>query len=602
MKINLEARRAFLTASAIFRPSQSQSHSGSHGFNTKIPNTTITTTNDNNGRTFSQDIVQMFRDPSLKTKPGEPNSMARIHRRSPSIRETDERFFKILRIFKWGPDAEKATEVLLLNIDHRLVREVLNLDVEIGVKLQFFKWAAKKKNLVHDCCTYMPLIRRLAEAGLVGEMWQTILQMVKCDCRINPSVLSELVRILGKVKMVEKACVLFYRIKASSEGKCLPDTVTYTMLISNFGKLGHVDSAINLFKEMRENGLQPNAKIYTSLMGTLFKSSRYGEALKLFQEMREKRFPPNVFTYTEVINGLGKAGRVQEALRMFQDMQKDGCSPDVILFNKLIDILGNAGQLDSVFKLFGEMESLGCTPAVVTYNNVMEALFKAKNASGALKWFEGMKEKGIHPSPFTYSILIAGLCKTNGLEKALMLLEEMDEKGLPPCSAAYCSLIDALGNAHRYDAAMELFKELIENGNISSSRIYAVMIKHLGKANRIDAAIELFGEMQRRGCSPDVYSYNALMSGLVRSGQVGGPTEACKMLEKMKTSGIQPDAVSYNTVLGVLSNADFESILLHLCMRQCLVSPMERCCYFWEQPLLLLGQKMYRGLLERLAG
>ncbi|XP_059063187.1 pentatricopeptide repeat-containing protein At3g16010 isoform X5 [Cryptomeria japonica] len=584
MKINLEARRAFLTSSAIFR--SSQSHSGSHGFDAKIPNTTTTTTNDNNGRTFSQDIVQMFRDPSLKTKPGEPNSMARFHRRSPSIRETDERFFKILRIFKWGPDAEKATEVLLLNIDHRLVREVLNLDVEIGVKLQFFKWAAKKKNLVHDCCTYMPLIRRLAEAGLVGEMWQTILQMVKSDCRINPSVLSELVRILGKVKMVEKACVLFYRIKASrckpsvyaynclfsvliranchdkvqelykemcSEGKCLPDTVTYTMLIANFGKLGHVDSAINLFKEMRENGLQPSAKIYTSLMGTLFKSSRYGEALKLFQEMRDKRFPPNVFTYTEVINGLGKAGRVQEALRMFQDMQKDGCSPDVILFNKLIDILGNAGQLDSVFKLFGEMESLGCTPTVVTYNSVMEALFKAKNASGALKWFEGMKEKGIHPSPFTYSILIAGLCKTNRLEKALMLLEEMDEKGFPPCPAAYCSLIDALGKAHRYDAAVELFKELIENGNISSSRIYAVMIKHLGKANRIDAAIELFGEMQQRGCIPDVYSYNALMSGLVR--------------------------------------ANFESILLHLCVRQCLVSPMERCCYFCEQLLLLLGQR-----------
>ncbi|GLJ29993.1 hypothetical protein SUGI_0592940 [Cryptomeria japonica] len=112
MKVNLEARRAFLTSSAIFR--SSQSHSGSHGFNTKIPNTTTTattTTNDNNGRTFSQDVVQMFRDHSLKTKPGEPHSMARIHRRSPSTRETDERFFKILRIFKWGPDVEYRSQI-----------------------------------------------------------------------------------------------------------------------------------------------------------------------------------------------------------------------------------------------------------------------------------------------------------------------------------------------------------------------------------------------------------------------------------------------------------------------------------------------------------
>lgn len=41
--------------------------------------------------------------------------------------DLDERFLKILKIFKWGPDAEKAIEVLLLKVDHRLVREVLSL-------------------------------------------------------------------------------------------------------------------------------------------------------------------------------------------------------------------------------------------------------------------------------------------------------------------------------------------------------------------------------------------------------------------------------------------------------------------------------------------
>ncbi|GJV42543.1 hypothetical protein Tco_1420983 [Tanacetum coccineum] len=41
-----------------------------------------------------------------------------------SARTLDERFIRILKIFKWGPDAEKELEVLKLRVDHRLVREI----------------------------------------------------------------------------------------------------------------------------------------------------------------------------------------------------------------------------------------------------------------------------------------------------------------------------------------------------------------------------------------------------------------------------------------------------------------------------------------------
>jgi len=139
MKISsLVVRRALsTTTSAPLRPSSLQS--GTFGFNTSASN--------NSNDSSSQDgIVEMFKNPSLKTRSGDPPSrLAKMNRKNPSARDLDERFLKILKIFKWGPDAEKAIEVLLLKVDHRLVREVLKLDVEIGVKLQFFKWAAKKK-------------------------------------------------------------------------------------------------------------------------------------------------------------------------------------------------------------------------------------------------------------------------------------------------------------------------------------------------------------------------------------------------------------------------------------------------------------------------
>jgi pentatricopeptide repeat protein len=430
----------------------------------------------------------MFRLPdSQEENHNLPMEGRRVLRKDPNARKLDERFIRILKIFKWGPDAEKALEVLKLKLDIRLVREVLKIDVEVHVKIQFFKWAGKKRNFEHDSTTYMALIRCLDENRLVGELWRTIQDMVKSPCAIGPSELSEIVKILGRVKMVNKALSIFYQVKGRkcrptagtynsvilmlmqeghhdkvhelynemcSEGHCFPDTVTYSALISAFGKLNRDDSAVRLFNEMKENGLQPTAKIYTTLMSIYFKLGKVEEALNLVHEMRMRRCVPTVYTYTELIRGLGKSGRVEDACGVYKNMLKDGCKPDVVLMNNLINILGRSDRLKEAVELFEEMNLLNCTPNVVTYNTIIKSLFEAKAPpSEASSWLERMKKDGVVPSSFTYSILIDGFCKTNRVEKALLLLEEMDEKGFPPCPAAYCSLINSLGKAKRYEAA-----------------------------------------------------------------------------------------------------------------------------------------------------
>jgi len=92
-----------------------------------------------------------------------------VPRYTHSVRVLDERFIRILKIFKWGPDAEKALEVLMLRVDHWLVREVMKTDIGVNVKMQFFRWAAKRRNYEHDTSTYMALIRCLEVVEQYGE-------------------------------------------------------------------------------------------------------------------------------------------------------------------------------------------------------------------------------------------------------------------------------------------------------------------------------------------------------------------------------------------------------------------------------------------------
>ncbi|CAH9093054.1 unnamed protein product [Cuscuta epithymum] len=533
------------------------------------------------------EIVKMFQLASTKANRTSYPLDQTSSLRNGASRTLDERFIRILKIFKWGPDAEKALEVLKLKVDHQLVHEVLKIDMEVGSKIAFFKWAGKRRNFEHDSTTYLSLIHCLEAEGLTGELWRTVQKMASSPCVISPSDLSEIVRILGRAKMVNKALIAFYQIKARKckptattynsvilmlmqegqhkkvyeiynemceEGNCFPDTVTYTALISAFVKLGQDDYALRLFDEMKENGLHPTAKIYTTLLGVYFNKHGIEKALGLVNEMKEIGCAPTVYTYTELIKGLGKAGRTEEAYSIFLNILKeDSVKPDVVLINNVINILGKAGRLDDALKLFEEMEpSLKCFPNVVTYNTIIKSLFQSKShVPEVLSWFGKMKASGVDPSSFTYSIFIDGYCKTNRVEKALMLLEEMDEKGFPPCPAAYCSLINTLGKAKRYEAANELFKELKENCGSSSARVYAVMIKHFGKCGRLNEAVDLFEEMKKMGCDPDVYAYNALMSGLVRVGLVD---EAHSWLRRMaENECVHPDINSYNIILNGLA-------------------------------------------------
>jgi len=122
----------------------------------------------------------------------------------------------------------------------------------------------------------MALIRCLDEHRMFGEVWKTIQDMVNRALSVFYQVKGRkgrpTVSTYNSVMQEghhEKVHELYNEM--CSEGHCFPDTVTYSALTSAFAKLNRDDSAIRLFAEMKENGLQPTAKVYTTLMEIYFK-------------------------------------------------------------------------------------------------------------------------------------------------------------------------------------------------------------------------------------------------------------------------------------------------------------------------------------------
>lgn len=70
---------------------------------------------------------------------------------------------------------------------------------------------------------------------------------------------------------------------------------------------------------------------------------------------------------------------------------------------------------------------------------------------------------------------------------------------------------------------------------------YNSAITACARCNKMPAALRLLGEMSSRsGLTPDLYSYAAVMAGMVKARD---PKRALELLEEMRASGVEPDVV-----------------------------------------------------------
>ncbi|KAH0934283.1 hypothetical protein HID58_011400 [Brassica napus] len=112
---------------------------------------------------------------------------------------------------------------------------------------------------------------------------------------------------------------------------------------------------------------------------------------------------------------------------------------------------------------------------------------------------------------------------------------------------------------HKLSSAVDLFNEMKNQGSGPNVYAYNALMSGMVKAGIINEAKTLLRKMEENGCSPDVNSHNIILNGFARTGAL---RRAIEMFEAMKRSGvikrygvIKPDGVTYNTLFGCFAHA-----------------------------------------------
>ncbi|KAL5225492.1 hypothetical protein ABZP36_012131 [Zizania latifolia] len=155
----------------------------------------------------------------------------------------------------------------------------------------------------------------------------------------NDVIAVALLDMYSKCGCYEYSKMVFDRIKQ-------PSVIPYTSIIVATAKYGLGSTALSLFSEMVDRGVQP---ISVTLIGVLHACSHSGlvdAGLQLLRSMRSKYgIAPCASHYTCAVDMLGRAGRLEAAFELANEARVEG-NDDLMLWSSLLSACRNHKRLD----------------------------------------------------------------------------------------------------------------------------------------------------------------------------------------------------------------------------------------------------------------
>ncbi|XP_027331506.1 pentatricopeptide repeat-containing protein At2g13420, mitochondrial-like [Abrus precatorius] len=180
------------------------------------------------------------------------------------------------------------------------------------------------------------------------------------------------------------------KLRLMKEKGICPNVVTYTSVIKCLCSCGRLDDAEGLLDEMVRNGVSPCAATYNCFFKEFRGRDDGDSALRLFKKMKDDGLcPPTSHTYGILMRMFLRLNKIGVVKEMWNDMKETGAGPDLDLYTVLIHGLCQRQSWKEACHFFVEMIENGFLPQKVTF----EILYKGLIQSDMLRTWRRLKKK-----------------------------------------------------------------------------------------------------------------------------------------------------------------------------------------------------------------
>ncbi|KAF7852200.1 hypothetical protein BT93_L5355 [Corymbia citriodora subsp. variegata] len=289
---------------------------------------------------------------------------------------------RVLQVIEWLQMRERFKSNRLRHI-YTAALDVLGKARRPVEALNLFQLMQNQMSTYPDLVAYRSIAVTLGQAGHMKELFDVIDTMrsppkkklktttlVKWDPRLEPDIIvyNAVLNACVKQKQWEGAFWVLQQLKQHGQR---PSSITYGLVMEVMFACEKYNLVHEFFRKVQRSCI-PNALTYKVLVNTLWREGKTDEAVLAVQEMEKRGIVGSAALYYDLARCLCSAGRCQESLRLVEKICKVANKPLVVTYTGLIQACLEARDIESGSFIFKQMEDY-CSPNLVTCNIMLKA-------------------------------------------------------------------------------------------------------------------------------------------------------------------------------------------------------------------------------------
>ncbi|PKA63980.1 Pentatricopeptide repeat-containing protein [Apostasia shenzhenica] len=306
--------------------------------------------------------------------------------------------------------------------------------------------------------TYQIILKTFVEGNKFEEaesVFQNLLHEERASFKPDQQMFHMMIYMYRKAGNYHKARKMF----AEMAERGIPrNTVTFNSLMSFENSYKEVSS---IYDQMQRSGLRPDVVSYTLLISAYGKGRREDEALAVFEEMLDAGVRPTRKAYNTLLDAFAICGMVEEAKTAFKCMRRDKITPDLCSYATVISAYVNASDMVGAEKFFRRLKEDGLKPNAVVYGTLMKGYAMANDVERVMRVYDRMRAQGVEPNQTIYTTIMDVHGKNSSFGSAVLWFKEMSACGFPPDLKAKNVLLSLAKSTEEQKAANELVGDVV---------------------------------------------------------------------------------------------------------------------------------------------
>ncbi|KAL9322675.1 hypothetical protein ACSQ67_010728 [Phaseolus vulgaris] len=296
--------------------------------------------------------------------------------------------------------------------------------------------------------------------------------------------------------------------------------VSWTAMISGYLQNGGTDQAVNLFSQMRSEGVKPNHFTYsailtvqhvafiseihaeviktnyeksssvgTALLDAYVKIGIINDAVKVFELIEVK----DLIAWSAMLAGYAHAGETEEAAKIFHQLTREGIKPNEFTFCSIINACtAPTASVEQGKQFHAYAIKLRLNNALCVSSSLVTMYAKRGNIDSAREVFKRQKERDL----VSWNSMISGYAQHGQAKKALEVFEEMQKQKLQVDAITFIGVISACTHAGLVEKGQNYFNVMINDHHVNPTmEHYSCMIDLYSRAGMMEKAMDIINGM-----------------------------------------------------------------------------------------------------------